>query len=47
MAAAATAGLLLATEPVWVMILGQVFLAERVGAGPGLAVPLPWAVWPC
>ena len=29
---AATAGLLLATEPVWVMILGKVFLAERAGA---------------
>src|SRR5207245_1202684 len=29
---AATAGLLLATEPVWVMILGNVFLAERAGA---------------
>ncbi len=26
------AGLLLATEPVWVMILGKVFLAERAGA---------------
>ena len=29
---AATAGLLLATGPVWVMILGKVFLAERAGA---------------
>jgi drug/metabolite transporter (DMT)-like permease len=29
---ASTAGLLLATEPVWVMILGAVFLAERAGA---------------
>ena len=29
---AATAGLLLATEPVWVMIVGKVFLAERAGA---------------
>jgi len=26
---ASTAGLLLATEPVWVMVLGRVFLAER------------------
>jgi drug/metabolite transporter (DMT)-like permease len=29
---ASTAGLLLATEPVWVMVLGYVFLAERGGA---------------
>ena len=29
---ASTAGLLLATEPVWVMVLGYVFLAERAGA---------------
>jgi drug/metabolite transporter (DMT)-like permease len=29
---ASTAGLLVATEPVWVMILGTVFLAERAGA---------------
>lgn len=29
---AATAGLLLATEPVWVMLLGTVFLRERAGA---------------
>src|SRR6266851_1955110 len=29
---ASTAGLLLATEPVWVMLLGYVFLAERGGA---------------
>jgi len=29
---AATAGLLLATEPVWVMVLGYVFMAERAGA---------------
>lgn len=28
---AATAGLLLATEPVWVMLLGRVFLGERGG----------------
>jgi len=28
---AATAGLLLATEPVWIMLLGRVFLGERVG----------------
>jgi drug/metabolite transporter (DMT)-like permease len=28
---AATAGLLLATEPVWVMVLGRVFLGERGG----------------
>ncbi len=28
---ASTAGLLLATEPVWVMVLGRVFLAERGG----------------
>ena len=29
---ASTAGLLLATEPVWVMVLGYVFLAEHGGA---------------
>jgi len=29
---ASTAGLLLATEPVWVMVLGYLFLAERGGA---------------
>jgi drug/metabolite transporter (DMT)-like permease len=29
---AATAGLLLATEPVWVLVLGRVFLGERGGA---------------
>jgi drug/metabolite transporter (DMT)-like permease len=29
---ASTAGLLLATEPVWVMVLGYVFLGERGGA---------------
>jgi drug/metabolite transporter (DMT)-like permease len=29
---AATAGLLLATEPVWVMIIGRLFLGQRVGA---------------
>jgi drug/metabolite transporter (DMT)-like permease len=29
---AATAGLLLATEPIWVMILGKMFLRERAGA---------------
>ena len=29
---AATAGLLLATEPVWVMVLGRLFLGERGGA---------------
>ena len=29
---ASTAGLLLATEPVWVMVLGYVFLSERGGA---------------
>ncbi len=29
---ASTAGLLLATEPVWVMILGKLFNAERAGA---------------
>jgi drug/metabolite transporter (DMT)-like permease len=29
---ASTAGLLLATEPVWVLVLGYVFLAERGGA---------------
>jgi drug/metabolite transporter (DMT)-like permease len=28
---AATAGLLLATEPVWVMLLGRLFLSERSG----------------
>jgi drug/metabolite transporter (DMT)-like permease len=29
---ASTAGLLLATEPVWVMVIGYAFLAERAGA---------------
>src|ERR1700724_1464864 len=33
---ASTAGLLLATEPVWVMVLGRVFLAERGGVRPWL-----------
>lgn len=33
---AATAGLLLATEPVWVMVLGRLFLGERGGARPWL-----------
>ena len=39
---ASTAGLLLATEPVWVMVLGYVFLAERSGgrAWLGSAVAL-------
>jgi drug/metabolite transporter (DMT)-like permease len=39
---AATAGLLLATEPVWVMVLGYLFLAERAGtrAWLGSAVAL-------
>jgi drug/metabolite transporter (DMT)-like permease len=39
---ASTAGLLLATEPVWVMILGTVFLGERAGmrAWAGSAVAL-------
>jgi drug/metabolite transporter (DMT)-like permease len=39
---AATAGLLLATEPIWVMILGKVFLGERAGrrAWLGSAVAL-------
>jgi drug/metabolite transporter (DMT)-like permease len=39
---AATAGLLLATEPIWVMVLGRVFLAERGGirAWLGSAVAL-------
>jgi drug/metabolite transporter (DMT)-like permease len=39
---AATAGLLLATEPVWIMLLGRVFLGERVGLrawlGSGVAL---------
>jgi len=39
---AATAGLLLATEPVWIMLLGRVFLGERVGLrawlGTGVAL---------
>lgn len=40
---AATAGLLLATEPIWVMVLGHVFLGERgsirtwLGSGVALA----------
>ena len=33
---AATAGLLLATEPVWVMLLGRLFLGERGGVRPWL-----------
>ena len=33
---AATAGLLLATEPVWVLVLGRVFLGERGGLRPWL-----------
>jgi drug/metabolite transporter (DMT)-like permease len=39
---ASTAGLLLATEPVWVMVLGRVFLGERGGgrAWLGSAVAL-------
>jgi len=39
---AATAGLLLATEPVWVMVLGQLFFGERsraaAWAGSGVAL---------
>ena len=39
---AATAGLLLATEPVWIMLLGRVFLGGRVGLrawlGSGIAL---------
>jgi drug/metabolite transporter (DMT)-like permease len=31
---ASTAGLLLATEPVWVLLIGRVFLAERGGVRP-------------
>ena len=33
---AATAGLLLATEPVWVLVLGRLFTAERGGLRPWL-----------
>jgi drug/metabolite transporter (DMT)-like permease len=33
---ATTAGLLLATEPVWVMVLGRLFLGERNGVRPWL-----------
>jgi drug/metabolite transporter (DMT)-like permease len=33
---AATAGLLLATEPVWVMVLGRLFLGARGGVRPWL-----------
>ena len=33
---AATAGLLLATEPVWVLVLGRLFTGERGGARPWL-----------
>jgi drug/metabolite transporter (DMT)-like permease len=33
---ASTAGLLLATEPVWVLLIGRVFLAERGGVRPWL-----------
>jgi drug/metabolite transporter (DMT)-like permease len=33
---ASTAGLLLATEPVWVLLIGRVFLAERGGIRPWL-----------
>jgi drug/metabolite transporter (DMT)-like permease len=39
---ASSAGLLLATEPVWVLVIGLVFLGERVGprvlAGTGIAL---------
>ena len=43
-----TAGLLLATEPVWVMVLGYAFLAERAGtrAWLGSAVALGGVVIP-
>src|SRR6202041_3544148 len=33
---AATAGLLLATEPVWVLVLGRLFTGERGGVRPWL-----------
>lgn len=33
---AATAGLLLATEPIWVLVLGRVFFGERGGLRPWL-----------
>jgi drug/metabolite transporter (DMT)-like permease len=33
---AATAGLLLATEPVWVLLIGRLFLGERGGVRPWL-----------
>ncbi len=43
---AATAGLLLATEPVWVLVLGRLFLGERGGVRPwlGSAVALAGVV---
>ena len=42
---AATAGLLLATEPVWVLVLGRLFTRERGGVRPGWAAPSPSSGW--
>ena len=40
---ASSAGLLLATEPVWVLVIGLVFLAERAGSSyPCSAPESPW-----
>ena len=44
---AATAGLLLATEPVWVLVLGRLFTGERAASGPGWAAPSPSPGWRC
>ena len=43
-----TAGLLLATEPVWVLLLSPGCSSVSATArGPGLAAPSRWPAWPC
>ena len=42
---ASTAGLVLASEPVWLLLLAAAFLGERVADGPGRARRLPWPGW--
>ena len=44
---AATAGLLLATEPVWVLVLGRLFTGERGGVRPWLGSAVALAAWRC
>ena len=39
---ASSAGLLLATEPVWVLVISYVFLGERAGPGSCSAAASPW-----